>query len=144
MLLNRARRAVTYVQATKGLRSLVDRERPPIIATSGPYVARTASDRLLRSSFFGQWRPAAFLLRASLLGVWPQLDVPGFRPVLARGWHGLTSSSRTTGTRLLAAERHGSMRVRMFAQNSGSAHGLLYLTGVRDDCSWLGLPTRRI
>lgn len=40
VLINRARRAVTYVRATKGRRSLVDRERPLLIAASGPYVAQ--------------------------------------------------------------------------------------------------------
>jgi len=48
VLVNRERRAITSMQATKGRRSLVDRERPPIIAPSGPCMARIASDRLLR------------------------------------------------------------------------------------------------
>ena len=42
---------------------------------------------LLRRSFRGHLSTAAFLARAGLLGVWLRLDVSGFRPVLARGWH---------------------------------------------------------
>src|SRR5262249_50688584 len=33
-------------------------------------------------------QPAAFQIRAGLLIVWLQLNVSGFRSVLARGWHG--------------------------------------------------------
>jgi hypothetical protein len=33
-------------------------------------------------------QPAVFLVRAGSLIVWLQLNVSGFRPVLARGWHG--------------------------------------------------------
>ena len=36
-----------------------------------------------------------FLVEAGLLGVWLQLNVSGFRSVLARGWHGAASSSRS-------------------------------------------------
>ena len=48
--------------------------------------ALVATDRL-----GGRFMPvstAAFLVRAGLLIFWLQLDVSGFRPVLARGWHG--------------------------------------------------------
>ena len=38
-------------------------------------------------SFHAGGQAAAFLIRAGLLVVWLQLSVPGFRPVLARGWH---------------------------------------------------------
>jgi hypothetical protein len=65
------------------------------LARHWPAVRR---DLLLRSSFFSQWPPAAFLVTADLLGVWLLLDACGFRPVLARGWHGSASSSRTVGT----------------------------------------------
>ena len=50
-------------------------------------------------------QPAVFLVRAGLLIVWLQLNVSGFRPVLARGWHGPRLSMRTTGAALLAVER---------------------------------------
>jgi hypothetical protein len=40
---------------------------------------------------------------------------------------------QTTGARLLAVSRCSSVRVRTHAQDSRSAHGLLYLTAVRDD-----------
>jgi len=44
-------------------------------------------DPLLRRSFHAAGQPAAFLIRAGLLIFWLQLNVSGFRPVLARGWH---------------------------------------------------------
>ena len=44
------------------------------------------SDPLLRRSFHAAGQPAAFLIRAGLLIFWLQLNVSGFRPVLARGW----------------------------------------------------------
>src|SRR5262249_34894221 len=34
-------------------------------------------------------------IRAGSLVVWLRLNVSGFRPVLARGWHGAASSSRS-------------------------------------------------
>jgi hypothetical protein len=43
---------------------------------------------LLRRSFCGQRSTAAFLARARVLVVWLQLNVSGFRLVLARTWHG--------------------------------------------------------
>lgn len=51
---------------------------------------RLTFDLLLRSSFCGHWLPAAFLVTAGLLVVWLQLDIPGFRFVLARDWHAST------------------------------------------------------
>ena len=54
-------------------------------------------DLQLRSSFCGPWSPATFLVRADLLGIWPQLNVSGLRPVLARGWHGEGLSMRNVG-----------------------------------------------
>ena len=48
---------------------------------------RTA-DRPLTRSFHHRWPAAAFLVRGGLFVVWLSLDVFGFRPVLARGWHG--------------------------------------------------------
>ena len=38
-------------------------------------------------SFHAGGQAAAFLVRAGLLIVWLQLNVPGFRPVLTREWH---------------------------------------------------------
>ena len=46
------------------------------------------TDQLLRRSFHAAGQPAAFLVGAGLLIVRLQLNVPGSRPVLARGWHG--------------------------------------------------------
>ncbi len=45
-------------------------------------------DRLLRRSFHAGGQPAVSLVRAGLLIIWLQLNVSGFRLVLARGWHG--------------------------------------------------------
>ena len=45
-------------------------------------------DLPLRRSFHAAGQLATFLVRASLLNFWLQLNVSGFRPVLARGWHG--------------------------------------------------------
>ncbi len=53
-----------------------------------------------------------------------------FPPVLARTWH--AAWMQTTGTALLAAERRCIVRLRAPAQDSRSAHGLLYLIAVRD------------
>ena len=36
-----------------------------------------------------------------MLVVWLQLSVSGFRPVLARGWHGARLTMRTTGVRVV-------------------------------------------
>jgi hypothetical protein len=44
-------------------------------------------DPLLKRSFHAAGQPATFLIRAGLLIFWLQLNVSGFRPVLARGWH---------------------------------------------------------
>jgi hypothetical protein len=43
------------------------------------------------ASFHAGCQAAAFLIRAGLLVVWLQLNVYGFRPVLARSWHGRPS-----------------------------------------------------
>jgi hypothetical protein len=40
---------------------------------------------------------AAFLVRAGFLVVWLPLDTPGFRPVLARGWHDQLGRLRLRG-----------------------------------------------
>jgi hypothetical protein len=40
---------------------------------------------------------------------------------------------QTTGTTLIAVKRRSLVRVGMSAQDSRSAHGLLYLAAVRDD-----------
>ena len=53
-------------------------------------------DPLLRRSFQAGGQAAAFLVSAGLLIVWLQLNVYGFRPVLARGWHGTRPSMRTS------------------------------------------------
>ena len=47
----------------------------------------TSPDLSLTRSFHATGQPAAFLIRPGLLVVWLQLGVPGFCPVLARGWH---------------------------------------------------------
>lgn len=58
-----------------------------------------AADLPLTRSFHAGRQAAAFLLRAGLLVVWLQLNVPGFRPVLARGWHGaFRDATADTGT----------------------------------------------
>src|ERR1019366_6546273 len=67
---------------------------------SAPGRIRTR-DPLLRRSFHAGGQAAAFLFRAGLLVVWLQLNVCGFRPVLARTWH--ATWVQTTGTALLAA-----------------------------------------
>ena len=53
---------------------------------SAPGRIRTR-DPLLRRSFHAGGQAVAFLIRAGLLVVWLQLNVSGFRLVLARGWH---------------------------------------------------------
>jgi len=67
------------------------------------------------------------LIRAGLLIVWLQLGVPGFRPVLARGWHGDASPYHLEACR--------SLRVAHAAQQPDSAYSshrrsmrLLHLT----------------
>src|ERR1019366_375504 len=67
---------------------------------SAPGRIRTR-DPLLRRSFHAGGQAGAFLFRAGLLVVWLQLNVWGFRPVLARTWH--APWVQTTGTALLAA-----------------------------------------
>jgi hypothetical protein len=52
-------------------------------------------------------------------------------PNLLNPWH--TTWMQTTGAALLAVRRCSLARVRMPAQDSRSAHGLLYLAAVRDD-----------
>jgi hypothetical protein len=54
-------------------------------------------DLPLRRSSHGHSSSAHLLARARMLGLWLQLDVPGFRLVRARGGHGAVSS-RTVGT----------------------------------------------
>ena len=56
--------------------------------TCAPTATRTR-DLPLRRLFHAGGQPAVFLVRAGLLVLWLQLDVSSFRPVLARGWHGL-------------------------------------------------------
>jgi hypothetical protein len=92
-------------------------------------------DLLLRSSFCGRWPPAAFLVTAGLLGTWLLLDVCSFRPVLAHGWHGLASSSRTVGAFLLRSKLTSSARLWVCARDGRSARGLLYLAAVRTTCA---------
>ena len=43
-------------------------------------------------------------MSAGLLIIWLQLNVSGFRLVLARGWHGHADRMQTSGTVLVAAE----------------------------------------
>ena len=47
-------------------------------------------DLPLRRSSYGHSSSASLLARARMLGLWLQLDVPGFRLVRARGGHGHT------------------------------------------------------
>jgi len=54
--------------------------------TCAPTATRTRDLPLMRS-FHAGGQAAVFLIRAGLLIVWLQLNVSGFRPVLARGWH---------------------------------------------------------
>jgi hypothetical protein len=49
-------------------------------------------DRLLRRLSLSRRSTAAFLIRAGLLVIWLQLNVSGFRSVLARGWHGAVAA----------------------------------------------------
>ncbi len=92
----------------------------------------SARDSLLRRSFHAAGQPAARLIRAGLLIAWLQLNVPGSRPVLARGWHGTCPSSRTTGASPLAVYRSSPMHMWTPGQDSRSTRGLLYLAAVRD------------
>jgi hypothetical protein len=90
---------------------------------------RTA-DRPLTRSFLGQRRTAAFLVSAVALAVWLPLDVRGFRPVLARGWHGPCVSMRTTAVHLFGWWRSSvcsSLRVADVGERRG---GLLYSAAV--------------
>lgn len=100
-------------------------------------------DRLLRSSFFGLWPPVDFLVRAALLGVWLLLDVCGFRPVLARGWH--------EGDLLVRTCRHGRVVDRLAqlirqvvaAQDGFYACRLLYSAAVFIGCI-VGCPVSTV
>jgi hypothetical protein len=89
-------------------------------------------DLPLRRSFHG-WRPtAAFLARAGFLVVWLTTDVRGFRSVLARGWHEVYLSLRTTGALLLGWWwRSGGRRMLRVADVSHRWGGLLYPVAVR-------------
>ena len=62
------------------------------------------SDLPLRRSFRGHLSTAAFLVRAGVLGLWLQLNVPSFRLVRARGGHGHTP---VAGDPLLAIRPQG-------------------------------------
>ena len=66
-------------------------------------------------------------MTAGLLIAWLQLNVSGFRPVLARGWHGHAHWMQTTGASLLAVKQCSPARARTLAQDSRGPHGLLYL-----------------
>ncbi len=65
----------------------------------------SARDLLLRRSFHAAGQPATSLIGAGSLIVWLQLDVSGFCPVLARGWHG--ACCLRTGDHSLVSYRHG-------------------------------------
>jgi hypothetical protein len=54
-------------------------------------------DLPLRRSFHARGQPAVSLVTAGLLVAWLQLNVSGFRLVLARGWHGHVRRMRTNG-----------------------------------------------
>jgi hypothetical protein len=86
------------------------------------------SDLLLRRSFHARGQPASFLIRAGLLVVWLQLNVSGFRPVLARMWHGQEAETpwptvwmQTTGAVLLMTEPCSLARAQTTAQDGPSA-----------------------
>ena len=55
------------------------------------------------------------LVRAGFVVVLVPVNVSGFRPVLARGWHERARWLQATGTVLLVVERCGVVRVRMTA-----------------------------
>ena len=71
-----------------------------------------------------------FLVRGGLLIVWLQLDVSGFRPVLACGWHG-AFWMQTNGTSSPAAKQCSLASMRIAAQDNDGAPRLLYSTAVR-------------
>jgi hypothetical protein len=54
-------------------------------------------DLPLTRSFHDRRSTAAFLVRAGLLIAWLQLNVSGFRLVLARGWHGAMAHGSEDG-----------------------------------------------
>jgi hypothetical protein len=74
--------------------------RSTTLQPSGQGRGRTADLPLFRS-FHGRRPPAVPLVGVGLLAVWILLDVPGFRLVLARGWHGARPPMRTVGWVLL-------------------------------------------
>ena len=80
-LLKRTRRSKLFLYPGLSLRP---RRCLPHLARHWPATRR---DLLLRSSFRGQCSPAALVVRTDLLGTWLRLGIPGFRPVLVRGWH---------------------------------------------------------
>lgn len=59
----------------------------------------------IRRSLHAAGQPAAFLIRAGLLIIWLQPNVSGFRPVLARDWHG--ARCLRAGDHSLVSYRHG-------------------------------------
>ena len=61
-----------------------------------PNATRTR-DLPLRRSFHAAGQAAVLLVKGGLLVVWLQLNVSGFRPVLARGWNEARTSMRTIG-----------------------------------------------
>jgi hypothetical protein len=84
-------------------------------------------DPLLRRSFHAWGQPAVSLVRASLLIAWLRLNVSGFRPVLARGWHGarLGHAARTALVGELASASPSSNRspeVLYAGQNQNIVH----------------------
>lgn len=92
-----------YTLGTSRRLAADDETMCPKCARSGLSMAR-GRERQLRRSFQAWGQPAASLVRAGLLIVWLQLNVSGFRFVLARGWHGARLSMQTTG----AVVGHGS------------------------------------
>jgi hypothetical protein len=73
----------SYPEAECGLSSSINRA-----ALRPRTQLHRTTELLLRRSFHAGGQAAVFLIRAGLLVVWLQLNVSGFRPVLARGWHG--------------------------------------------------------
>jgi hypothetical protein len=89
----RYRPSQTLPSGTQGARPADDHYRRNTVMAmlaSIPVSRRggSACDRLLRRSFHAAGQLATFLVRVGLLNFWLQLNVSGFRPVLARGWHG--------------------------------------------------------
>jgi hypothetical protein len=107
--------------------------------TGAPRRIRTF-DLPLRRSFRGHLLTAAYLARAGLLGVWLQLSVPGFRPVLARGWHEVCTSMRTVGILLLGIKLPSSACLWARAQDGHGVQGLMYLGA----CTGRQVPARTL